>query len=275
MKKLLLASIFVIVISGLYLLKNKSEQPNLLVDEQKVTIKNDNDIAKILPQKTDDQIPKPLLSNLNFQKKYPKLDESQKNFLKSFDENDFDRAVAQGLLLSRLDQKSETVKELFQVLLSNPRASVKSLVKAIQYKGLTGMELEKSALMDLAKQLAVDEESIVHVKNCAKQELENISKSLPQVEDVDLVSGQREISYVQGLSPQESTKFGTVLTYFNNALANLDQNLKQDEAISLLKSEQNPVIRHLLAKNFYFENKEKISSHTLEELKRIGFNPSN
>jgi len=203
-----------------------------------------------------------------------KLSEQEKKFLTSFSDSEYDLVIAQAVLLSLHDPKSPQVSELQKIVFLNPQSSIKSIAKFINSDDLPGAELQKSALLSLGSEIALDENSKRTLHEASTAELYKIANALPDLPSgtPTLVGPEAELNFIQSLKKEDANKLASAVSYFKNASAGADGIVEHKDVVNVLKEIDNPIIKNFLARDYFESNRDKLSSEDLAELKEVGVN---
>jgi hypothetical protein len=203
--------------------------------------------------------------------KFQHLSAEEKKFLYDFSDSEADRAVAEGMLLSRHDTKSSRGAELLKVIAKDRKAGIKSLLKAVQYKSLKGYDVQKSILIETAGELANEPELKAEVAAVAKEEFNAVSNELPAASsDKELNAIDQEFVYVQQLSKEDGEKLVSAESYYNVAVERSPASA-DDEAMNLYKEQSNPVIKNMVTRGYLLKQGDKLDESTKDEFKEAGF----
>lgn len=203
-----------------------------------------------------------------------KLSEVERKFLKSFCESQADLVIAQAVLLSRHAPNSPQIDELRKAVFLNPQMSINSIAKFINNEDLPGFELEKSALLSMGTEIAFDESSKHALVEASTTELYKMVNALPDLPvGHSLTTGpEAEMNFIMSLGKEDANKLTSAVSYFKNASEGTDGVVQHKDVVNLLKEIDNPVIKNILARNYFDSNKEKLSSEALTEMKEVGVN---
>ena len=203
-----------------------------------------------------------------------KLSEVERKFLKSFSESQADLVIAQAVLLSRHAPNSPQVDELRKAVFLNPQMSINSIAKFINNEDLPGFELEKSALLSMGTEIASDESSKQALVEASTTELYKMVNALPDLPagHSEAIGPEAEMNFIKSLGKEDANKLASAVSYFKNASEGTDGVVQHKDVVNLLKEIDNPVIKNILARNYFDSNKEKLSSEALTEMKEVGVN---
>jgi hypothetical protein len=266
MKKIILV-LTLILTSGLLFY---NFQGNELTDEDTNTHSASNSAPKNSGQKPQINQQIKILSENEFEK-IIKLNETEKKFLNSFVETENDLVIAQAVLLSRHSPQSSHVEDLKKAVFFDPNGSVNSIAKFINHSELPGFELEKTALLSLGEQIALNESSKQSLKDASKTELLKMIDDL-KIDESNLVGPEGEINFIKSLSQTDSNKLASAISYFKMASKDLSGVVQHKEVINLLKEIDSPVLKNIMARNYFETSKEKLSTDALSDLKDAGVN---
>jgi hypothetical protein len=203
-----------------------------------------------------------------------KLNESEKKFLLSFSKTESDLVIAQAVLLSRHAPSSPKVDDLRKAVFLNPQTSINSIAKFINDQDLDGFELEKSALLSLGEQIALYENSKRTLIEASRTELYKMVNALPELasDNSSLRGPEAEMNFIQSLGKENANKLASAVSYFKKASEGIDGVAEQKDVVNLIKEITNPILKNILARNYYESNKEKLSSEDISDLKEAGVN---
>ena len=80
------------------------------------------------------------------------------------------------------------------------------------------------------------------------------------------------MNFIMSLGKEDANKLTSAVSYFKNASEGTDGVVQHKDVVNLLKEIDNPVIKNILARNYFDSNKEKLSSEALTEMKEVGVN---
>lgn len=152
---------------------------------------------------------------------------------------------------------------------------VESISKFIGNEDLPGADLQKSALLDIGKAIAIDDEGKKDLVDASTQELYKVAKSLPDFPAEGTLGPESELRFVQSLSKDDANRLAGAVTYFKHASEGVDGITDLKDVVSILKEIDNPIVKNILARSYYESSKDKLDPTALSELKEVGLNYDN
>jgi len=268
MKYFLLASVFLGAGVTIFYLAQPNEKPTVEILDRSKDEKRTVASIKSLDSSPDFE--------KKIQEKFKNLNLGEKKFLNDFKNSATDRAVAEGLLLSRYDSASDDGEKLLMVLERDREAGINSLIKAIRYKDLKNYHAEKGILIELARDLANDSKLKSTVMEAAKEQLLLISSELPSSElNPELSIVDKEFIYVQTIGEENGIKLASLASFYDVTLQNREPAAAKEEVLNLYKQESNPVVKNMLMRSFLQKNLEQLDDSDKREFKEAGFDMDN